>query len=183
MEKSVNVGVPEGVILTPLKPITDCRGTLCEAFRLDRVPEKKFVQWNLVRSNVGTLRGVHVHKNRADYLVVIEGEMLLGLYDMRRNSPTFQQSTIVSITPETHKAAYIPTGVAHGFYFTQPSLTMYGLTEYWSMADEMGCHPFDADLKLNWPDTGSVQLSDRDQAAGTLAVMQAEYDEWVNTHG
>ncbi len=103
--------------------------------------------------------------------------MLLGLYDMRRDSPTFGKSTLITLSPELQKAAYIPTGVAHGFYFTKPSTTMYGLSEYWSMKDEYGCHPEDVNLNISWPE-GAIILFERDSSAGGLEALQADYDKW-----
>ena len=172
----MEIRLPEGCKLVSLEPIEDSRGTLTEAYRQERIETAPRVQWNLVRSKAGTLRGVHTHLNRTDYLMVLEGEMWLGLYDLRRSAETFGKSSLLKITPETNVAAYIATGVAHGFYFPKPSVTLYGLSDYWTMADEMGCHPEDPDLNINWP-AGDRLLSDRDVQAGTLAEMQQLYDQ------
>ena len=41
-----------------------------------------------MRSLAGTLRGVHVHNPHADYLFVVDGHMVLGIHDIREDSPT-----------------------------------------------------------------------------------------------
>lgn len=172
-----NNDLPEGCRLVPLNPIEDDRGILIETYRQEWVEETARVQWNLVRSKPGTLRGVHLHAKRTDYLVVIEGEMWLGLYDMRRASETFGRSYLVRLAPDENQAAYLATGVAHGFYFTKPSLTLYGLSDYWTMDDEFGCHPDDPGLGIVWPGEARI-LSARDQAASDLSEMQTLYDQW-----
>ncbi len=169
--------LPVGCELAPLNPIEDSRGILTEVYRQEWVEETARVQWNLVRSNTGTLRGVHLHAKRTDFLVVVEGEMWLGLYDMRRSSNSFGQSSLLCITPEMNVAAFVPAGVAHGFYFTKPSMTLYGLSDYWTLDDDFGCNPDDPGLKIKWPGEARL-LSKRDSVAGSLAEMQAFYDKW-----
>jgi hypothetical protein len=60
-------------------------GTFTEIFRESWLDAPKFVQWNAVTSRAGTLRGAHVHRRHADYLVVLAGHLTLGLVDLRPN--------------------------------------------------------------------------------------------------
>lgn len=177
MVKKDNPLLPQGCELFTFMTHNDDRGDLTEIYRQDWIHNDKRVQWNLVHSKARTLRGVHTHVDRIDYLVLLQGKMMLGLRDLRRNSPSFGMSALVMLGGGVSEAAYIPTGVAHGFYFPEPSTTLYGMSEYFnsSMDDELGCHPGDPDLDIPWPD-GCWLLSERDQSAGTLKEMQEAYD-------
>jgi len=65
----------------------------------------------------------------------------------------------------------IPTGVAHGFYFHEPSVHLYAVSHYWDPADELACHWTDPDLGIPWPAAEPI-LSERDAAAGTLSQLR-----------
>lgn len=172
--------IPHGVILRELVSHRDARGSLAEVFRSSWVGDEAFLQWNFVDSNCNTLRGVHVHPVHSDYLVVIQGALVLGLCDLRRWSPTFQHSCLVELRGEQLQGAYIPPGVAHGFYFPEQTRYVYGVTDYWSLADELGCSWNDPRLGIPWPAIDPV-LSPRDREAISLQelmnVLDAEHLE------
>lgn len=149
-------------------------GTLlfCREWAPDTAP----IQWNLVHSRANTLRGVHVHVSHWDYLCVLEGEMLLGLHDMRPDSPTYRQSALRSLCGDQPSAIAIPPGVAHGFYFAAAATYVYGVSEYWNPADELGCLWNDAGLRLDWP-TAAPLLSPRDSAAPSFAQLARQFVE------
>ena len=69
----------------------------------------------------------------------------------------------------------IPPGVAHGFYFLEPSLHVYAVSEYWNPADELGCHWADPDLELQWPDPSPL-VSERDARSQSLRALLAELE-------
>jgi dTDP-4-dehydrorhamnose 3,5-epimerase len=131
------------------------------------------IQWNFVRTHANTLRGVHVHPRHADYLCVLEGEMLLGLHDMRPASPTYRASCFVTLKGAEPSAIEIAPGVAHGFYFADAAEFTYAVDSYWDPADELGCRWNDPALGLAWP-TRQPLLSPRDVAAGGYAALTAE---------
>ena len=109
------------------------------------------VQWNIVSSEAGTLRGVHVHIRHDDYLTTLRGRASVGLRDLRRGSPTEGMSALVELAEDPLTALLIPHGVAHGFYFAEPSLHLYGVTKYWDVGDELACHWADPQLEIPWP--------------------------------
>ncbi len=130
------------------------------------------IQWNAVRSEPNVLRGVHVHVVHEDYLLLLQGRMLLGLRDLRPGSPTEGKTAMLELTPSRLQAVRIPPGVAHGFYFPQPSLHLYSVSHYWNLADELGCHWSDPELQFDWP-VREPLLSPRDTSAGSLREMVA----------
>jgi dTDP-4-dehydrorhamnose 3,5-epimerase len=170
--------IPEGVILRDLKSYRDDRGCLTEVFRSQWANDEAFLQWNFVESEPNTLRGVHVHPVHADYLVTIQGLLMLGLHDLRNWSPTFGMSCLIDLSGDRMQSAFIPPGVAHGFYFPGASCYFYGVTDYWSPADELGCIWNDPQLGIPWPVTNPV-LSQRDRDAGSfrrlMQVLQTEH--------
>ena len=157
-----------------LKGHSDDRGLLTEVFRNDWLGESSHpVQWNYVRSEPGTLRGVHVHVRHLDYLIVLRGTMLLGTCDLRESTSGFMRSRMTELRGDALTMVTVPTGVAHGFFFPEPTDLLYAVSHYWDpVDDELGCSWNDPGLKLDWP-TESPRLSRRDQCAPSLADLLA----------
>src|SRR5579871_5240842 len=170
----IDAALPSEVRILDLSVNDDPRGALVEIYRDAWVDGGRTVQWNLVRNRPGVLRGVHVHRAHADYLLMAAGRMLVGLHDIRPDSPTSGVSTMVEIDAEAPQAIVIPPGVAHGFYSAATSVHLYGVTEYWSPADELGCRFDDRELGLAWPQREPV-LSKRDLRAGSYADMVSRF--------
>jgi dTDP-4-dehydrorhamnose 3,5-epimerase len=163
--------LPSGVQLRALTPHRDARGSFTEIFRSEwRLPEP--VQWNAVSSEPGTLRGVHVHLVHEDYLTLVHGRMVLGLSDLRPASPTVGRATVLELSRKNSFGVTIPRGVAHGFYFLEPSVHVYAVTHYWDPSDELGCRWDDPALGIPWPASPEL-LSPRDATAPGFEVMKA----------
>jgi len=163
--------LPNGVMLRSLATHRDHRGTFTEIFREEWDTGVLPVQWNAVSSKARTLRGVHVHILHDDYLVVVRGRASIGLVDLRRESPTSGWAGMVELSGERLQSIAIPQGVAHGFYFHEPSLHVYSVSEYWDLADELGCRWDDPGLGLCWPDDDPV-ISIRDAELGSLRDLR-----------
>jgi len=164
----------DGVVVTSLDPKADDRGVFTEVYRASWATQIAPVQWNVVASHADVLRGFHVHVSHCDYLLVLEGELVLGLRDIRPESPTHGVTETICLRPETASAVMMPPGVAHGFYFPKPSRHLYCVSHYWNMADELGCRWDDPALGLTWPTT-SPALSERDRLAGSFEVMVGQF--------
>jgi dTDP-4-dehydrorhamnose 3,5-epimerase len=167
------VVLPQGVELRALEPHADDRGRFTELFREEWGAGVAPVQWNAVTSEAGVLRGVHVHVRHDDYLVVHAGTATVGLCDLRADSPTSGLATCVEMTGEEPAGLAIPHGVAHGFYFHEPSLHIYAVSRYWDPSDELGCRWDDPDLGIPWPQP-DARLSPRDAALPSLADLRRE---------
>jgi dTDP-4-dehydrorhamnose 3,5-epimerase len=169
--------LPEGVRIVPLTTHEDDRGSLTEVFRQSWAPNIKPCQWNVVSSGASVLRGVHVHLTHSDYLILLSGVCVYGLYDCRRGSPTEFQSAMIEASGSSRFALIIPPGVAHGFYFQTDSLHLYAVTHYWDPSDELGCRYDDPDLGIDWP-RGNVIISPRDQVLPTLQELIRLVPPW-----
>ncbi|MFN8131493.1 MAG: dTDP-4-dehydrorhamnose 3,5-epimerase [Solirubrobacteraceae bacterium] len=166
--------LPHGAALRPLEPHDDERGTFTELFRAEWLAGISApVQWNAVRTEPGVLRGVHVHPRHDDYLVVCSGRATVGLADLRPDAPTAGLAMCVELCAQAPAALTIPHGVAHGFYFHEPSLHVYAVSHYWDPADELGCHWQDPALGIPWPQA-SARLSPRDAALPTLDALRGQ---------
>lgn len=168
-------GTIEGVSIRDLDVRADDRGTLVECFRQSWNRAVRPVQWNLVRSRPGTLRGFHVHARHSDYLLLVEGRMLLGLHDIRTDSPTHGITALLELEADAPRALTLPPGVAHGFLLPEESIHLYAVTEYWNPEDELGCRWNDPEVGIDWP-VATPLLSERDRQAGSFAEMVREYE-------
>jgi dTDP-4-dehydrorhamnose 3,5-epimerase len=166
----MTTALPDGVALHPLTPHADERGTFTELHRLEWRTGVEPVQWNIVRTRAGVLRGVHLHVSHDDYLVVEAGHATVGLRDLRSDSPTAGLATSVEMRAERPVGITIPHGVAHGFFFHEPSLHIYAVSRYWDLADELGCRWDDPELEIPWSPV-NPQLSPRDAALPSLAEL------------
>ena len=170
---TVTGSLPHDLGLLPLEPHRDDRGTFLELFREEWQTGVHPIQWNVVDTEQGVLRGVHVHPSHDDYLTVVRGCATIGLRDLREGSPTEGAAACVELSAEHPTAISIPHGVAHGFYFQQPSTHIYAVSHYWDMVDELGCRWDDSGLEMPWPQDGA-RISPRDEALPSLDVMLGE---------
>jgi dTDP-4-dehydrorhamnose 3,5-epimerase len=168
-----------GVKIKQLKSHQDERGFFTEIFRDSWALGSPALQWNFVKSKADVLRGFHVHKKHSDYLTIANGKMLLALHDFRRNSKTYQQSCFMLISDKDPHMVSVPVGVGHGFYFEQPSMHIYGVSEYFDSSDEFGCAWDDEKLNLNWP-CKNPALSTRDKNAMSYTQLLNHLSEGEN---
>jgi dTDP-4-dehydrorhamnose 3,5-epimerase len=162
-----------GVRVMALTAHRDERGAFTELHRLSWHDSPPPLQWNAVASEANVLRGVHVHLRHWDYFFLVSGEMRFGLHDMRPESPSYRGSVLLTLRGASPSGICVPPGVAHGFCYTEPSLHVYAVSEYFDPADELGCRWDCPELGLAWPCT-RPKLSRRDEEAGGYAGLAAQ---------
>ncbi len=165
----------DGVEIIKLHPQEDWRGSLTELYAFGGSSRTELLQWNLVRSAGGVLRGMHVHVFYDEYYVPLEGSLFMALADIRPSSPTSGQIQALHWdgTPDAIK---VPRGVAHGVYGEQPYLIVYGLSSPFDGKGELGCRFDDPELRIDWP-VDSPMLSERDRQAGSYRKLLEDYAE------
>jgi dTDP-4-dehydrorhamnose 3,5-epimerase len=168
----LGVSLPQGVTLRSLERHRDERGSLTEIFRASWDTGVDAVQWNYAESEARVLRGVHVHVKHIDYLILLRGCASIGLRDLRIGSPTEGMTALVETQGAKLHGLTIPPGVAHGFYFHEPSAHIYAVSEYWDHQDEFGCHWADPALEIDWPDASPL-ISARDAGLPSLRELVA----------
>ena len=160
-----------GVQLVELTTNADERGQFAEMFRVEWFPQLgwKQVQCNRSQSHAGTVRGLHFHHKQADYWHCAEGEIQVGLYDLRRSSPTRGRGEIFSLNQDVLRGLLIPAGVAHGYLATNAVTLIYVVDKYYDGSDECGLAWNDPELGLAWDlDAARPIVSPRDAANPTL---------------
>lgn len=169
---------PPGVRLRALPTFSDARGMLAECFRADWPEAIAPVQWVTVVSSANVLRGVHVHVRHSDWLVVLDGRLLVALHDLRAGSPAHGRAQLVTLDGATPKALRIPPGVAHGLFSPVRAVYLLGADQTYDLADELGCHWRDPDLGIDWP-VAAPLVSVRDEALASLRDLALQVPAWA----
>ena len=174
MPETIDVGI-EGVRLIPLTSHPDNRGSFTEDYRREWLPEmREMVQGNISISKANVLRGLHFHRKQADWWTFYTGAAVVGLFDLRKGSPTEGKKAEIRIdTAEGLKSLYIPKGVAHGFRAETDLMLHYMVDNYFTGEDEFGITWDDPGLGIDWGTTDPI-LSDRDRSNPSLAEVMKE---------
>ena len=171
MPEPIDVGI-DGVLLFPLTSHPDNRGSFTEDYRRSWIAGgREMVQGNISVSQANVLRGLHFHRQQADWWNFYTGVAVVGLHDLRTGSPTGGKGLAVRIdTAEGLKGLYIPRGVAHGFFAETDLMLHYMVDNYYTGDDEFGIAWDDPGLGVDWPATDPI-LSDRDRSNPGLAEV------------
>lgn len=165
----------EGVVVVKLQTHSDERGFFAETWRHEWVPDSRvMLQSNRADRTAGTLVGLHYHLNQADYWYVSSGQAQMVLHDLRIGSSskgTTQTYELGKREPETHRAIYIPPGVAHGFAALTDMTITYLVDSYYNPEDELGVAWNDPEIKADWGINDPV-LSKRDQLNPLMANIE-----------
>src|SRR5882724_2965446 len=102
-----------GCEIVPVSANRDERGCLYEIFRETWPAAFRAVQWNACASDRGVVRGAHVHVDYHEFYTLPRGEVVIGLFDIRRASPTFGSSVQCLWSDRDAVAFVVPPGVAH----------------------------------------------------------------------
>ncbi len=166
--------LPEGVLLKPIECHSDSRGWVTEIHRENWEPYFNATQWNVFFSRKNTLRGVHLHHQRTDYVFIAQGNVRVGMKDVRAHSATADFSCMISLSEAVPQILMIPPGVAHGFFSETENIMVLGMNYGWEMKDELGCSWNDPDLEMVWPCDQPI-LSERDINACSYKKMKEYY--------
>ena len=160
--------LPDGTSMHELACIGDERGMIVELDRQSWHPDRTAQQWTLSQSAPGVLRGPHLHKQHADHLVVIDGEYLIGLVDVRRDSATAGLRSSFTLPP--FHVLTIPAGVVHGFFAPVKVTTLNATSHEFDPSDDLEVRFDDPDLGVEWPIPAPL-LSARDRDAPDMVTF------------
>ncbi len=168
-----------GVLVIEPERFPDARGLFVETWSRARYAAAgigaDFVQDNLARSKGGVLRGLHVQRGRPQgkLVRVLRGEIFDVAVDVRPGSPTFGAWVGINLDAETHRALWIPEGMAHGYLvLSEEADVLYKVTDVWYPAGERVLRWDDPLVGVDWPLAGrSPILSERDAAGVSLAEL------------
>lgn len=165
----------EGVQIAHLRQYPDERGVFCEIFRQEWFPQ---VSWDKIQSNrsiskANVMRGLHYHFHQVDYWYVPQGHIRAAMLDLRPNSPTFKQILTVEMGEDNNIGLFIPIGVAHGFYAHTDCMLMYFVNNYYDSSDEFGVKWDDPAFSIDWGNTQTPLISERDVTNPLFADIPA----------
>lgn len=155
----------------------DARGVFLEWYKAERLAEAvgrplRLAQANMSVSARGVVRGIHfalVPPGQAKYVTCVHGAVLDVVVDVRAGSPTFGRWEAVRLDDVDRQAVYLAEGLGHGFCALSDTATVaYLVNEGFNPGREVGVHPLDPAIGIEWPVDQPV-LSAKDAAAPTLA--------------
>ncbi|MCR4315045.1 MAG: dTDP-4-dehydrorhamnose 3,5-epimerase [Planctomycetes bacterium] len=165
MPKFIDSEKIKGVQIVVPEAYADDRGVFRESFRREWFPQRAWseIQFNRSDSKKGVVRGLHFHQHQIDYWFVMNGKIQVGLFDARKDSPTFANVETFVLDADDPRGAYIPVGVAHGFLALTDCIMTYVVDQYFTGRDEYGIKFDDPALAVPWEKMDYI-VSGRDKA-------------------
>ena len=168
--------LPEVIIIGP-DVYSDKRGHFLETYQVKKYFEHgipaTFVQDNLSFSKRGVLRGLHYQLGcpQGKLVMVIHGEILDVVVDIRKGSPTFRRWISILLSADNHRQLYVPEGFAHGFCVrSETARVCYKCTDYYDPLSECGIIWNDPTLNIDWTITNPI-ISEKDRKNPSFEVL------------
>lgn len=158
----------------------DHRGSFTEVFQRHWGTCLTPVQWSVVQSKAGVMRGVHLHKRHDEYFALLSGHAYVGLRDMRPGSPTEDVSALFEFSGAQLACLVFPLGLLHGWYFSEDSLHLQAVSESYvdyHKEDNLGCFWGDPDIGIPWPFQTAI-VTQRAQDFPTFKALSASLADW-----
>ena len=173
--KITQTAIPEILIIEP-EVYIDNRGSFFESFNHRNFvkaihKEVSFVQDNHSVSIEGAVRGLHyqVKTEQAKLVRVIYGEIYDVAVDLRKKSKTFGKHVSCILCSKKKNLLWVPKGFAHGFYvLSKTAIISYKTTAYYNKNEERILLWNDKKLKIKWPATKKIFISDKDKKGKKL---------------
>lgn len=143
-----------GVDIKKLKVYKDNRGFFCELIRSSDKFFKgcRFRQLSHSRVKKGVFKAWHLHKKQTDWLYVAAGDILLVLYDTRKNSKTYKNLVEIKTGEKFGRQVIkIPPGVTHGYKVVNcPAEIIYLMNREYDSKDELRINHNDSEIGYDW---------------------------------
>jgi dTDP-4-dehydrorhamnose 3,5-epimerase len=145
----------------------DARGSFVKTFHTTAFRElgleSGFSEGFYSVSHQNVLRGMHFQlppMDGAKLVYCLQGRILDVALDLRTGSPSYGKFTTFQLSSANPTAAYIPRGVAHGFYsLSEPSVVVYQVSSEYEPNLDTGVR-WDS-FGFDWPNT-NPGVSERD---------------------
>ncbi|HAV42834.1 TPA: hypothetical protein DCX15_02305 [bacterium] len=141
------------VVIKRLPTHTDERGFFREIIRVtDDLFEEGFGQWSHSFMFDGVIKAWHYHRIQTDWWYVASGVLRVGLYDLRKDSPTYKQ-TMDFLMGDLQPAQIvkIPPEVVHGCKTVQgPVHLLYITSNVYNPEDELRLPYDDPGIDFDW---------------------------------
>ena len=171
-----------GILLLKPDVFEDQRGFFFECFHTEKLKSlginQQFVQDNLSKSSVGTIRGLHFQQppfDQGKLCQVISGRVLDVVVDIRKGSPTYGEHFSTELSDENHHMVWIPPGFAHGFSVLSPiAIFHYKCTGFYNKSSERTLLYNDSTLEINWKVDNHI-VSEKDTQSEPLASLDTQF--------
>lgn len=144
----------EGVVFKKLVKHCDDRGTFMEILRDDDQLLENFGQASASMSYPGVIKAFHYHKLQDDIWYFPVGNAQVVLYDMRKDTQSYQETSVYYMGEENPSILLIPKGVAHGYRVLgqQPAMILYFTTQSYQVdnPDEYRIAHDDPIINFDW---------------------------------
>jgi dTDP-4-dehydrorhamnose 3,5-epimerase len=144
----------EGVTLKQLRRIVDDRGFIMEILRDDDEMFRGFGQAYISGIFPAIVKAWHYHKLQYDNFCVVGGNVKVGLYDDREDSPTRGETMGIVIGELNPMVVQIPPLVWHGMAAVggEPAMLLNLPTLHYNREepDEYRRPPFDPEIPFEW---------------------------------
>jgi dTDP-4-dehydrorhamnose 3,5-epimerase len=172
----------DGVLIIQPDVFKDDRGYFFESYSLKKFTneglELNFVQDNISKSKMGTIRGLHYqigNSAQGKLCQVISGTVLDVAVDIRFNSRTFGKYVSEILSEDNHTQIWIPPGFAHGFaVLSEAAIFHYKCTNYYNKRDERGILYNDPFIGIDWQAENPI-VSDKDLKAKRFKEIEQDF--------
>jgi dTDP-4-dehydrorhamnose 3,5-epimerase len=105
----------EGVKIKKIKRFSDDRGFFSEIIKEGEETFRAIKQTSYTETYPGVIKAFHWHRKQYDVWFPIKGSIQIVLYDLRKDSSTFNQTQVIYAGEDNPSLILIPPGVAHGY--------------------------------------------------------------------
>lgn len=115
-ENNKNIIIP-GIVIKPLKKLSDNRGWLLECFRQDEIGKELLpVMSYISMTKPGVTRGPHEHLHQTDYFCFSgPSNFKINLWDNRKDSKAYRQKAEIRAGEDNPMVIIVPPGVVHAY--------------------------------------------------------------------
>jgi dTDP-4-dehydrorhamnose 3,5-epimerase len=114
----------QGVQVIPKKKLFDDRGAIFHMLRKDDPEFQKFGEIYFSKIHPGVIKAWHHHSRMALNYLVVNGSIQLGLWDGRKESPTFGKQQTIYLDEQNSQLVVVPPGVWNGFKGLGPTSSL-----------------------------------------------------------
>jgi dTDP-4-dehydrorhamnose 3,5-epimerase len=157
-----------GLLIVERPTHADERGFFREVFRLDELEAEIGFKFNIVQANHShslpkVIRALHA-ENWNKLVYPVSGKAFVAIVDIRPDSPTFGKFETFNFDESTHRALFIPKGLANSICVVGdvPVDYLYLVDAYYTGEDVRAIAWNDPDLKIPWPIQNPI-ISERDK--------------------
>ncbi len=146
------ISLIEGVKITPLKIISDDRGSVMHMMRSDSPIFENFGEIYFSTIYHESIKAWHLHKEATLNYACVFGKVKLILFDEREKSKTFSKYQEIELSPQNYFLVTIPPNIWNGFkgLGNDHSIIANCLNQPHDENEMVRRDPFDKKFKYNW---------------------------------